>query len=92
ATSFGKNAAPRVAALLDVAAISEITAVTSPDTFERPIYAGNAVATVQSKDAIKVVTVRITGFEPVAADGGSALIENVAVDAESDLSKFIGRE
>ena len=70
ATGFGKNAAPRIAALLDVAQISDIVAVEGPDTFVRPIYAGNAFATVQSKDAKKVITVRTTGFDPVAAGGG----------------------
>src|SRR5690349_5896534 len=74
ATAYGKNIAPRVAAKLDVAQISEITAVVSPDAFERPIYAGNAIATVQSADPIKVVTVRATGFDAVAAEGGSAAI------------------
>ncbi|OUL70508.1 electron transfer flavoprotein subunit alpha, partial [Paraburkholderia hospita] len=75
ATAYGKNVAPRIAAKLDVAQISEITAVVSADTFERPIYAGNAIATVQSQDPIKVITVRATGFDPVAAEGGSASIE-----------------
>nr|MBP7230173.1 electron transfer flavoprotein subunit alpha/FixB family protein [Moraxellaceae bacterium] len=78
ATSNGKNFLPRVAALLDVNQISEISKVVSPDTFERPIYAGNAIATVQSSDAIKVLTVRPTGFDAVAATGGSAAIEVVA--------------
>ena len=77
ATTFGKNLLPRVAALLDVQQISEITAVVSADTFERPIYAGNAIATVQSKDPIKVITVRTTGFDAAAATGGSAAIEKV---------------
>ncbi|EME67455.1 electron transfer flavoprotein subunit alpha, partial [Paramagnetospirillum caucaseum] len=75
ATTGGKNVAPRVAALLDVAQVSEITGVVSPDTFIRPIYAGNALATVQSKDAVKVITVRGTGFEAAKAEGGSAAIE-----------------
>src|SRR5512146_1654465 len=77
ATAYGKNIAPRVAAKLDVAQISEITAVVSADTFERPIYAGNAIATVQSGDAIKVITVRATGFDAVAAEGGSAAVEKI---------------
>ena len=85
ATSNGKNFLPRVAALLDVSQISEITKVISPDTFERPIYAGNAIATIQSSDAIKVISVRGTGFDPVAATGGSAAIEAVAeAVAEAD--------
>ena len=73
--AYGKNIAPRIAARLDVAQISDITAVDSPDTFERPISAGNAIATVQSQDPIKVITVRTTGFEAVAAEGGSAAVE-----------------
>ncbi|BBK34262.1 electron transfer flavoprotein alpha subunit apoprotein [Stella humosa] len=92
ATTNGKNVLPRVAALLDVQQISDITAVVSPDTFVRPIYAGNALATVQSKDAIKVITVRTTGFGPAAAEGGSATIENVAATADSGLSSFVGNE
>jgi electron transfer flavoprotein alpha subunit len=91
ATSVGKNVAPRVAALLDVAQISEITAVVSADTFVRPIYAGNALATVQSKDAIKVITVRATGFE-AAAQGGSAAVEAVAAGADPGLSSFVGSQ
>ena len=75
ATGFGKNVAPRIAALLDVAQVSDIIAVESPDTFVRPIYAGNAFATVQSKDAKKVVTVRTTAFDAAAAEGGAASIE-----------------
>ncbi len=75
ATASGKNAAPRVAAKLDVAQISDITKVVSADTFERPIYAGNAIATVQSSDAVKVITVRGTGFDAAAATGGSAAVE-----------------
>ena len=78
ATSSGKNFMPRVAALLDVAQISDISAVESPDTFVRPIYAGNALATVQSADKIKVITVRMTGFDPAPATGGSAAIEAIA--------------
>jgi len=92
ATSNGKNVMPRVAALLDVQAISEIIAVESPDTFVRPIYAGNALATVQSRDAIKVITVRATGFDAVAASGGAAPVESVAAPADSGLSSFVGRE
>ena len=92
ATASGKNVAPRVAAKLDVAQISDITKVDSPDTFERPIYAGNAIATVQSSDAVKVVTVRTTGFDAAAATGGSADIETVAATADSGKSSFVGRE
>ena len=92
ATTAGKNVMPRVAALLDVAQISEAVEVVSPDTFVRPIYAGNALATVQSRDAIKIVTVRITGFDPVAATGGSATTETVAGKGESGLSTFKGQE
>ena len=92
ATASGKNVAPRVAALLDVAQLSDITKVLSADTFERPIYAGNAIATVQSTDAIKVATVRTTGFDPVAATGGAAAIEVIATAADSGKSQFIGRE
>ncbi|MDO8274697.1 MAG: FAD-binding protein [Serpentinimonas sp.] len=92
ATASGKNVAPRVAALLDVAQVSEITKVLSPDTFERPIYAGNAVATVQSLDAVKVLTVRGTGFDPAPASGGNATIESVAAVADSGLSAFVGSE
>ncbi|TAN58958.1 MAG: electron transfer flavoprotein subunit alpha/FixB family protein, partial [Magnetospirillum sp.] len=91
ATSVGKNVAPRVAALLDVAQISEITAVVSPDTFVRPIYAGNALATVQSKDPVKVITVRTTGFEAAAASGGSAVVEAVAAGADAGLSAFVSQ-
>lgn len=91
ATAFGKNILPRVAAKLDVGQISEITKVDSPDTFERPIYAGNAIATVQSTDAIKVITVRTTGFD-AAATGGSAAIENITAIADSAKSAFVSRE
>jgi len=91
ATAYGKNILPRVAAKLDVAQISEITKVDSPDTFERPIYAGNAIATVQSSDKVKVITVRGTAFDS-AAGGGSAAIENVAAVADSGTSTFVGRE
>jgi electron transfer flavoprotein alpha subunit len=89
ATSNGKNFLPRVAALLDVSQISDITKVISPDTFERPIYAGNAIATVQSLDAIKVITVRGTGFDPVAATGGSATVEAVAEADDAGKSAFV---
>ncbi len=92
ATASGKNVAPRLAALLDVAQISEITAVDSPDTFERPIYAGNAMATVQSLDPVKVITVRTTGFDAVAAEGGSASVETVPAVGASDKVVFVGRE
>lgn len=91
-TASGKNVAPRVAAKLDVAQISDIIAVESADTFQRPIYAGNAIATVQSADAIKVITVRTTGFDAVAAEGGQAAIENVTAIADSGLSAFVSRE
>ncbi|HSV29287.1 MAG TPA: FAD-binding protein [Candidatus Omnitrophota bacterium] len=92
ATTFGKNVLPRVAALLDVAQLSDITAVVSPDTFVRPIYAGNALATVQSKDAIKVVTVRGTAFEAADASGGSAAIENVAAAGNPGNSAFVSQQ
>jgi len=92
ATAYGKNIAPRIAAKLDVAQISDITAVDSADTFERPIYAGNAIATVQSADPIKVVTVRTTGFDPVAAEGGSATVEKIEAAADTGLSQFVSRE
>ena len=92
ATSEGKNLAPRVAALLDVAAISDITGVVSPDTFERPIYAGNAIATVQSADPIKVITVRATAFEAAASTGGSAAVESVAGTGDAGVSSFVGQE
>ena len=92
ATTNGKNFAPRVAALLDVAQISEITKVISTDTFERPIYAGNAIATVQALDAIKVLTVRATGFDAVAATGGSAAIEAVGTATDAGTSKFVAEE
>jgi electron transfer flavoprotein alpha subunit len=92
ATAYGKNILPRVAAKLDVAQISEITRVDSPDTFERPIYAGNAIATVQSSDSVKVITVRGTGFDAAAATGGSAAVETVAAAADFGKSAFVGRE
>jgi electron transfer flavoprotein alpha subunit len=92
ATANGKNVLPRVAAKLDVAQLSDITKVVSPDTFERPIYAGNAIATVQSTDPIKVITVRTTGFDPVAATGGSAAIEKASASDSAAQSSFVGRE
>jgi electron transfer flavoprotein alpha subunit len=92
ATASGKNIAPRVAAKLDVGQVSDITKVISPDTFERPIYAGNAVATVQATDATKVLTVRTTGFDPVAATGGSAAVESIAAVAASTSVTFLGSE
>ena len=92
ATASGKNVAPRVAAKLDVAQISDITKVDSPDTFERPIYAGNAIATVQSSDAVKVITVRTTGFDAAAATGGSAAVESAAAAADSGKSSYLGSE
>ena len=92
ATAHGKNVAPRVAAKLDVAQISDITKVDAADTFERPIYAGNAIAIVQSLDATKVLTVRTTGFDPAATSGGNAAIESVAAVADSGTSRFIGSE
>jgi electron transfer flavoprotein alpha subunit len=92
ATANGKNVLPRVAAKLDVAQLSDITKVVSQDTFERPIYAGNAIATVQSADPIKVITVRTTGFDPVAATGGSAAVEKVSAADSASQSSFVGRE
>ena len=92
ATAHGKNVAPRVAALLDVAQISDAMKIISADTFERPIYAGNAVATVQSTDPIKVITVRTTGFDPAAAEGGSGAIEKIEAVADSGSSVFVGAE
>ncbi len=91
ATAHGKNVAPRVAALLDMGQISDASKVISADTFERPIYAGNAIATVQSTDAIKVITVRTTGFDPAAA-GGSAAVEKIEAVADSGTSSFVGAE
>jgi len=91
-TAHGKNVMPRVAACLDVAQLSDITSVESPDTFTRPIYAGNAIATVQSADAVKVITVRTTGFDAAAATGGSAVVQTVEAVADSGLSRFLGRE
>ncbi len=92
ATTAGKNLMPRVAALLDVQQISDIQGVVDADTFERPIYAGNGIATVRSSDAKKVITVRTTAFDPAPADGGSAAIEDVAPTDASDLSSFVGQE
>ncbi|AWP73484.1 electron transfer flavoprotein subunit alpha/FixB family protein [Bordetella bronchiseptica] len=92
ATASGKNVAPRVAARLDVAQISDITRVVGADTFERPIYAGNAIATVQSADAVKVVTVRTTGFDAAAPTGGSAAVETAAAVPDEGKSRFVGRE
>jgi len=92
ATASGKNIAPRVAAKLDVGQVSDITKVESADTFERPIYAGNAVATVQSLDPIKVLTVRTTGFDAAAAEGGSAAVETLTAIAATDKTTFVGSE
>jgi electron transfer flavoprotein alpha subunit len=92
ATAGGKNVAPRVAALLDVAQLSDVNKVVAPDTFERPIYAGNAIATVQSTDAVKVITVRTTGFDAAPASGGSAAVETVAAAAASDKAAWLGSE
>lgn len=92
ATTFGKNVLPRIAALLDVQMISEIIAVDAADTFKRPIYAGNAIATVQSTDAIKVLTVRATGFDAVATSGGSATVESISANSNNDLSRFVSQE
>ena len=92
ATSFGKNVAPRIAAKLDVAQISDITAIEAPDTFVRPIYAGNAFATVRSPDAIKVITVRTTAFDAAPATGGGALVESVAAAPEVTSARVVGQE
>ncbi|BDT67975.1 electron transfer flavoprotein subunit alpha [Comamonadaceae bacterium OS-1] len=92
ATASGKNIAPRVAAKLDVGQISDVTKVISADTFERPIYAGNAIATVQSLDGTKVLTVRTTGFDPAAATGGSAAVEVLSAVADAGKSSFLGSE
>ncbi|MGN8085347.1 electron transfer flavoprotein subunit alpha/FixB family protein [Ralstonia sp. 22086] len=92
ATAYGKNILPRVAAKLDVAQLSDITKVDSPDTFERPIYAGNAIATVQSADKVKVITVRGTAFDPAAATGGSAATESLTAVADAGISQFVSRE
>ena len=92
ATTFGKNVMPRLSALLDVQQISEITEVVSVDTFKRPIYAGSCIATVKSIDAIKVITVRATAFDPVNASGGSASVESISADGVSGLSSFVNEE
>jgi electron transfer flavoprotein alpha subunit len=92
ATGFGKNVMPRVAAKLDVAQVSDITAIESPDTFVRPIYAGNAFATVQSSDAIKVLTIRTTAFDVAPTTGGNASIESVAAPVDTGASKVVGQE
>ena len=92
ATSNGKNVLPRVAAKLDVGQISDIIAVEGPDTFQRPIYAGNVIATVQSSDAVKVITVRTTAFDGAAATGGSAAVENIAAVGDAGSSSFVSRE
>lgn len=92
ATTFGKNALPRAAALLDVQQISEISAIESADTFVRPIFAGNALATVQSSESPKLITVRATGFDAAAAEGGSASIEEVGAGEDAGLSGFVGQE
>jgi electron transfer flavoprotein alpha subunit len=92
ATAHGKNVAPRVAAKLDVAQISDMTKVVSPDTFERPIYAGNAIATVQSSDAVKVITVRSTAFDAATEGGSSAVIETIDAVADSGQSSFVGAQ
>jgi len=92
ATTSGKNLLPRVAALLDVQAISDISGIESADTFQRPVYAGNVIATVQSSDAIKVITVRGTAFEPAAAEGGSAAVESIGVGEDAGISSFVKEE
>ena len=92
ATASGKNIAPRVAAKLDVGQLSDVSKINSPDTFERPIYAGNAIATVQSVDAVKVITVRTTGFDPAAAAGGTAAVEVLAAVGASERANFMGSE
>ncbi|CAM2157800.1 Electron transfer flavoprotein subunit alpha [Paraburkholderia tropica] len=92
ASAYGKNIAPRIAARLDVAQISDITAVVTADTFERPIYAGNAIATVQSADPVKVITVRTTSFDAVEAEGGTATVEKVDVPVDAAVSQFVSRE
>jgi electron transfer flavoprotein alpha subunit len=92
ATAEGKNVAPRVAARLDVGQISDITRIDSPDTFERPIYAGNAMAVVQSLDAVKVITVRTTGFDAAAATGGAAAVEQIPAAPDTGKARFLGNE
>lgn len=92
ATTYGKNVMPRAAALLDTQQISDIIAVIDPDTFERPVYAGNAIATVKSSDAKKLITVRTTAFDPVKAEGGQPPVENVSGKGDSGLSSFVGAD
>ncbi len=92
ATTSGKNTLPRAAALLDIQAVSDIVSVESADTFKRPIYAGNVIATVQSSDAIKMITVRTTAFDPVAAEGGAAAVESLDVVKDAGISSFVGEE
>ncbi len=92
ATTFGKNVMPRAAAMLDTQQISDVSGIESADTFERPIYAGNAIATVQSSDPIKLITVRSTAFEPAAEQGGSGAVEDVAATGDAGLSTFVGQE
>ena len=92
ASTFGKNLMPRVAALLDVGMVADIVRIESDDTFVRPIYAGNALATVRSNDAVKVISVRITNFDAVAAEGGTAVIESVSISTPAGLSAFVGQE
>jgi len=92
ATSFGKNVLPRIAAKLDVAQVSDITAIEAPDTFVRPIYAGNAFATVRSSDSIKVITIRTTAFDAAPSSGGNAVIENIAPASEVTTSRVTGQE
>ncbi|NCC21455.1 MAG: electron transfer flavoprotein subunit alpha/FixB family protein [Alphaproteobacteria bacterium] len=92
ATTFGKNILPRAAGLLDVQMISDVTAIVAPDTFERPIYAGNAIATVRSKDARILLTIRSTAFDPAAAGGGNAVIENIDATSDAGLSRFVKAE
>ncbi|WP_434668122.1 FAD-binding protein [Paraburkholderia sp. A3BS-1L] len=92
ATAYGKNIAPRIAAKLDVAQISDVTAIHAADTFDRPIYAGNAIATVQSPDPVKVISVRTTGFDPAAANGGCAPIERIEAAADAGVSQFVSSE
>ncbi|MGZ8254905.1 MAG: electron transfer flavoprotein subunit alpha/FixB family protein, partial [Burkholderiaceae bacterium] len=92
ATAYGKNILPRVAAKLDVAQVSDIISVESPDTFTRPIYAGNAIATVQSADKVKIITARPTNFDAAPAEGGSAAVENIAAVAGADSSRFLSRD
>ena len=92
ASTFGKNLMPRVAALLDVGMVADIVSIESADTFVRPIYAGNALATVRSNDAIKVLSVRITNFDAAAAEGGTAVVESIGVSTPAGISAFVGQE